>query len=204
MRDLVKALGSKSTLGQRRKDGTVTGADEPLSPRTVRHVYATLRLMLADAVADELIRSNPCALKRGELPKKRDKDRTWRRGAVFAREEVQTILSAPDGAIPEDRRTLYAIMFLGAMRFGEAAALTWADYDAACKPLGKLVVEKSYSTKAREVKGTKTENPREMPCHPALRASLPPGRRAGSGASWAGAHGPMTWSFRRGSAPTAT
>lgn len=115
--------------------------------------------MLGDAVAEELIRSNPCVLQRGELPKKKDKDPTWRRGAVFPRDEVQTVISAEAANIPEDRRTLYAIMFLGAMRFGEAAALTRADYDAACSPLGKLVVERSYNTKSRKVKETKTENP---------------------------------------------
>jgi uncharacterized protein YdiU (UPF0061 family) len=63
-------------------------------------------------------------------------------------------------------------MFLGAMRFGESAALTWRDYDRTCTPLGKLVIEKSYSTKKRKVKGTKTENPREMPVHPTLARIL--------------------------------
>jgi hypothetical protein len=34
------------------------------------------------------------------------------------------------------------------------------------------VIEKSYSTKKRKVKGTKTENPREMPVHPTLARIL--------------------------------
>jgi len=33
-------------------------------------------------------------------------------------------------------------------------------------------IEKSYSTKKRRVKGTKTENPREMPVHPTLAKIL--------------------------------
>ena len=65
---------------------------------------------------------------------------------------------------------MYAIMFFGAMRFGEASALTWRDYDATCKPLGRLVIEKSYSSKSR--KATKTDNPREMPVHPTLAKIL--------------------------------
>jgi integrase len=171
VRDFVKALAGKRKLGNRRKDGTRAPCDEPIAPRTVRHVYGTLRAMLNDAVADELITTNPCVLK-DELPAKVDKDRTWRRTAVFTRDEVQTIISAPPTAIPEDRLVLYALEFLGAMRFGEAAALTWSDYDPASSPLGKLVIERSYSSKARRVKETKTDNPREMPVHPTLARIL--------------------------------
>jgi integrase len=102
VRDFVKALGDKRKLGNRRKDGTRMPCDEPIAPRTVRHVYGTLRAMLNDALADELIATNPCVLK-DELPAKVDKDRTWRRTAVFTRDEVQAIISAPADAIPEDR-----------------------------------------------------------------------------------------------------
>jgi integrase len=169
VRDFVEALTRKKRQGNRRKDGSLVPTDELLAPRTVRHVYGTLRAMLNEAVADELIPSSPCVLK-DELPAKRDKDRTWRRTAVFTRDEVEAILSA--GSTPDDRRVLASLMFLGAMRFGEAAALTWRDYDPTCTPLGKLVVEKSYSTRKRKVKGTKTENPREMPVHPTLAKIL--------------------------------
>ncbi len=171
VRAFVESLSQKKKLGNKTKDGSRVATDELLAPRTVRHVYATLRAMLNDAVADELIPSSPCVLK-DELPEKKDKDRTWRRTAVFVRDEVQTIISAPAASIPEDRRVMYAIMFLGAMRFGECAALTWRDYDATIAPLGRLVIEKSYSSKSRKVKGTKTENPREMPVHPTLARIL--------------------------------
>jgi len=169
VRAFVDALTKKRRQGNRRKDGSLVPTDELLAPRTVRHVYGTLRAMLNDAVADELIAASPCVLK-DELPAKRDKDRTWRRTAVFTRDEVETIISAP--STPDDRRVLASLMFLGAMRFGEAAALTWRDYDPMCSPLGKLVIEKSYSTKKRKVKGTKTDNPREMPVHPTLARIL--------------------------------
>lgn len=92
--------------------------------------------------------------------------------AVFTRDEVQAIISAPADAIPEDRLMLYALEFLGAMRFGEAAGLTWRDHDAASSPLGKLVIERSYSSKARRVKETKTDNPRERPVHATLARIL--------------------------------
>ena len=176
VREFVDALTKKKRQGNRRKDGSLVPTDELLAPRTVRHVYGTLRAMLNDAVADELIPSSPCVLK-DELPAKRDKDRTWRRTAVFTRDEVEAIIAAE--STPDDRRVLASMMFLGAMRFGEAAALTWRDYDPTCTPLGKLVVEKSYSTRKRKVKGTKTENPHEMPVHPTLAQILAAWRLSG-------------------------
>ena len=179
VRDFVEQLKKKRKLGNLKKDGTRVPTDELIAPRTVRHVYGTLRAMLNDAVADELIKSSPCALKEGELPLKRDKDRTWRRTAVFTRDELQTIISAPIAKVPEDRRVMYTVMFLGAMRFGEAAALTWRDYDPAATPLGKLVIEKSYDSKRRRVKGTKTDNPREMPVCATLARVLAEWRLSG-------------------------
>ena len=171
VRDFVEKLKVTKKQRQMRKDGTLVGEEENIAPRTVLHIYGTLRSMLNDAVADEVIASSPCVLK-DELPEKKDKDRTWRRTAVFTRDEVQTVISASSSKIPDDRREMYAIMFLGAMRFGEAAALTWRDYDAAATPLGKIVVEKSYSSKQKRVKETKTDNPREMPVHPTLAKIL--------------------------------
>lgn len=71
---------------------------------------------------------------------------------------------------------LCAVMSLGAMRLGEAAALIRADHDAGCSPLGRLAVEATYNTKTRTVKETKTETPREMPMHPTLARLLAPGK----------------------------
>jgi hypothetical protein len=87
-----------------------------LAPRTVRNIYGALHRLFEDAVADELIDSNPCVLSRDDLPEKVDKDPTWRAGAIYAREEVELLIS--DGRIPEDRRVLYALFFLGGVRFG--------------------------------------------------------------------------------------
>src|SRR6266852_4458773 len=52
MRTLVRSL--KAKVGQGRAQ---------LAPRTVRHVYGVLHRMFEDAVADELIESNPCSIK---------------------------------------------------------------------------------------------------------------------------------------------
>src|SRR5205823_8723000 len=97
-----------------------------LAPRTIRHIYALLHVLFADAVANELIAATPCVLKerRKELPPKRDDDPTWRKGAVFSREEVEALIS--DTRVPEERRVLYALLFLSAPRFRESSALRFA------------------------------------------------------------------------------
>jgi integrase len=148
----------------------VGSSREQLAPRTVRHVYGVLHRMFEDAVADELIESSPCAIKRGELPAKIDKNPTWRSGAVFTREEVEQLIS--DERIPEDRRTLYAVLFLGGMRIGEAAALRWRAYDATTNPLGRLLIASSFNRKKKLEKSVKTERPREVPVHRMLAKVL--------------------------------
>ncbi|MGC4120497.1 MAG: tyrosine-type recombinase/integrase [Myxococcales bacterium] len=159
IRDLVRKLRLKPS----EKGGT-------LAPRTVRRVYGTLHVLLHDAVADELLVANPCVLKRHELPKNIDKDPTWRPSAVFLREEVEMLLS--NAAIPFDRRVLYGLLFLTGIRFGEAAALHWCDIDLNAEPLGRLLVHRSYSFRTKSEKPTKTQQPREVPIHPALRRIL--------------------------------
>lgn len=143
---------------------------KPLAPRTVRNVYAALRAMLGDALAEELIENNPCALRRRDLPRKLDLDPTWRAEAVFTRAEAETILSSE--RVPEDRRVVYALLFLAGVRFGESSALRWRHYDASLAPLGRLTVQRSYSTRKKREKATKTSKARETPVHPVLAAIL--------------------------------
>ena len=145
-------------------------ASSGLAPRTVRNVYGVLHSMFEDAVDDELVASNPCKLRKGELPKRVDKDPVWRDGAVFSHAEVEQIISDP--RIPADRRVVYALLFLCGLRFGESAALRWEHYDPAAAPLGKLLVAVSYNTKLKREKALKTEVPRRVPVHPALAALL--------------------------------
>ena len=147
------------------------GSDKKqLAPRTVRNVYGVLHAMFECAVADELLDANPCVLKKNALPKKIDKNPAWRAGAIFTRDEVEQMIS--DERVPYDRRIVYAIQFLAGMRFGEVAALRWSHYLSELRPLGKLVIARSYNTKRRVEKDVKTERPREMPVHPELARIL--------------------------------
>lgn len=53
-----------------------------------------------------------------------------------------------DERILFDRRVVYGLFFAGGMRFGEAAARRWADYDDRAKPLGRLLIHSSNTPRA--------------------------------------------------------
>ena len=117
-----------------------------------------------------LIDVNPCSLDTDDLPGKIDKDPEWRATAVFSKDEVERIIFAPE--IPEDRRIFYTLLFLGAMRFGEVAALRLRHHNKDLAPLGRLLVARSYSTKKKLEKAVKTEQPRTVPVHAVLAKAL--------------------------------
>jgi len=141
-----------------------------LSPRTVLHIYATLRQMMKAAVKAKLIAASPCTLEEGELPELDDKDPEWRDGARFTREELEILISHPD--IPESRRLGYAMMGLGGMRWCEVAALRWRHYDTSLEPLGRLSVLVSFSDRRGSIGRTKTRGTRLVPVHPVLASML--------------------------------
>jgi integrase len=181
VRDMVRELKVKTLR-------TKTGRERTMAPRTVRHCYSTLRTMLHDAEVEELIASNPCKLKRGELPKKVDAKPGWRDGAVFTREEAEALISDP--RIPEDRRVWHALMLLGGMRPGETAALLWRAYDHTAEPLGRISVHANYDSRKAEVTSTKDERPRVVPVHPTLARVLAAWKLAGYERMFGKAPGP--------------
>lgn len=141
-----------------------------LAPKTVHNVYGVLHRMLEDAVEDEVITVSPCSLKRGTLPKKKDKVPGWRNTAVFNRDEAERLIS--DEGISQQRRVQASLMFLAGLRYGEVAALRWSDWDPTLRPLGRLSVTRSFESHGRTEKGTKTDCPRNVPVHPVLAAML--------------------------------
>jgi integrase len=162
------------------RPGTRKASGERLSARTVLHVYRTLSTAMADAARDMLIPGSPCSLTtaRGELPKKRDKDPTWRERSVFAREEAIALLA--DERVPDDRRVYYALGIVGGLRSSEIAGLHWRDIDADATPLGCITVA---TQAARDLShadaSTKTDETRWVPIHPTLAAILGPWRADG-------------------------
>ena len=135
-------------------------AEGKLAPRTIRSLSGLLHTMFKRAVKDEALVTNPVMMERGTLPKKVDKDPTWRAEAIYTRTEAEQMIS--DDRIPWDRRVLIALKFLaGGLRHGEAARLTWRNYDATTEPLGQLAIGK-----------TKSGVPRQVPVHPTLAKIL--------------------------------
>ncbi len=183
--DLVTRRDVKRVIGD-----LVAGrmAEGKIAPRTVHHVHEALRQLFVSAIEDEHVMTNPCTLKvrRGELPGKKDKDPAWRAGAQFSRGEVVALLT--DERIPEDRRVLYALQVLGAMRFGEAAGRRWRDYDPMSEPLGRLSIHSQYDGEP-----LKTERPREMPVHPVLAQILNRWRMKGWAALFCRTPRPDDW-----------
>ena len=171
IRDLVNAIKAKDSTSQRTKG-------EKLAPRTVRLVFATLRVMFKSAVIDEHIAASPVFLEKGVLPKNVDKDPEWRPTAVFEREELIALVSDP--RIMDYRRVFYGFEGIAGVRHSEAAALRWRDYHDKHEPLGKLIVSRSG-----EKKRTKTQHTREIPVHPSLAFVLTAWRATG----WAEKYG---------------
>lgn len=140
---------------------------KPYAPGSVLVSYDTLKAMFGAAVRAKLILANPCNLRSadGELPKDVDADPRWRAKAIFARAELEQLLS--DDRIPLKRRVLYAMYGIAGMRKGEGVARSWEDYDAAREPLGGLHVWCQYDGRK-----LKTDRPRHAPVHPVLAKLL--------------------------------
>jgi integrase len=138
---------------------------EEIADRTIRNTYGIAHAMFKDAKIDEVIDSNPCELKAGDLPGKTDADPEWREAATYTLQEVRMLID--DQRIPRERRTQYALKALAGLRHGEAAGLRVRHYDPTQEPLGRLLVATSYD-RGR----TKTDVTRRVPVHPALAAHL--------------------------------
>jgi len=144
----------------------------PLASRTIRNVANSTRVFFADALERKIVSRNPTAgWKNGKhLPDIEDKDAGWRRNAGFDLSEVVAITSDP--RIPEDRRALYRLRFLGGPRPGESSNARWRDLDRTTRPLWRLTLDSSWSSQAKREKGTKTGAELNIPVHPALQAAF--------------------------------
>lgn len=151
-----------------------------IAPRTVRNVYSALSAMMRDAAIEQHIATSPCVLTKKQLGSVVDKDPEWRSGAVYTREEAETLISDP--RIPIDRQVTYGFGLLAGLRPGESAALRWRHYEPG--NLGRLTVALSYSTSYSRTKRTKTETTKTIPVHPTLAALLDEWR-----VGWAVMHG---------------
>ena len=140
-----------------------------LAPRSIVTYLAIFRSMLEDAIADEVLISNPARNRvlRKHLPQSVDRDPDWRARAIYDQAEVEALIgsSAPWESV------LYAVLFLAGVRPGEAFALTFRRWIERA-PLDALSVVESRSSRRGTIEPTKTGVGREVPIHPALHAVL--------------------------------
>lgn len=162
--DVVRALPSRQAAN---------GTGELLSPTTVRHIAAALRLCLREAAKRGVIPVSPWNVDASDLPERE----APAVGDGFTEEQVQQLLT--DERVPEDRRALYALEFLTGMRTGEAAIRRWRDWDRTREPLSALRIETAWSSARRVEKPTKTRVRRIVPVHPALARVLEEWQAAG-------------------------
>jgi len=166
--DEVRPIHIRDLIRDLRKSAKI--ASKPMAPKSIRHIYGMLHSLFENAVGDEILATNPCKLKRGELPKKVDADPEWRALATYTVHEVEQLFS--DSRLPVERRVQYALKSLAGLRHGEVAALCWRHYDPAREPLGALTIAFSYDSKHKVVKPTKMEDTRAVPVHPVLAKIL--------------------------------
>lgn len=150
--DLVKAWRAKPD-------------DERLAPKSIYNAYSTISALFRDAELEGLIDSDPCKLTKHQLGPKVDADPEWRMTAIFTLPELELLIS--DERVPMDRRVLYALEGIAAMRHGEAAGLLWRNVQAELQPLGMLFVANNY-----EHPLPKGDVCRPVPTHPTLAAIL--------------------------------
>jgi integrase len=145
-------------------------APKTLSKNTVRLIRACLSAMLAEAMDDELIKSNPAAVPSRRRGKKGN-------GAVSAAERQKAIRPFSDPELEKVLKTareqdaehfpLFILLARTGMRPGEAAALQWTDFDFTNR---KILVERAYS--AGELGSTKTDCVRTVDMSQELATAL--------------------------------
>jgi integrase len=145
-------------------------APKTLSKNTVRLIRACLSAMLAEAMDDELIKSNPAAVPSRRRGKKGN-------GAVSAAERQKAIRPFSDSELTKVLKTareqdaehypLFILLARTGMRPGEAAALQWTDFDFTNR---KILVERAYS--AGELGTTKTDGVRTVDMSQELATAL--------------------------------
>ena len=136
-----------------------------MAPKSVHNAYSSLSAFFRDACFADLLDASPCILTKRQLGSKEPKDPEFRSLAIFARPELEQLIS--DERISIDRRVLYALEGVAGLRHGEAAGLRFRNCATPAAPLPLIYVAFSYSRPYP--KGGRC---RPVPVHPTLAAIL--------------------------------
>ena len=140
------------------------------APKTVRKIISNLTRVFAHAVEIGAADLNPVA---GiKLPPNRVQDPTRAASELLTTPEVRKVLSST--CLPPFRRVFYAVLFGTGSRFGEAAALRFGDVSLDRKPLGEVLVRRSWDCRSQppRFREPKTELHRRIPVVPFLRTAV--------------------------------
>ncbi len=138
---------------------------KPPAPKTVWNTYTALKALYRDARKKGRAKNDPCILTEEELGPIEDADPDWRAGAIFSRSECAALMFDP--RLPDERRPVYATMYLTGVRIGELCGLRVSDFDRKRRPLAALGIARQYSGRR-----TKTRTTKEMPVHAVLFEAL--------------------------------
>lgn len=122
-RHIIPALGTLplTKVTERRIQAWLDAAD--VSPRTIHHHRAVLRLALNRAVRQRLLSHNPAAGKAIELP-----DAQWHGAKPLTSEEARALLVTSEGS---RWHPLWRLALVTGLRYGELMGLTWDDLEPA-------------------------------------------------------------------------
>lgn len=140
-----------------------------LANNTVHNIYGVLRSIFGRAVREDILDKNPCKLGPEDLPEKKHAIEDFGKFHLYQRDEVRALLDLDKTnkhPLPDHWRQLFRAVFWTGGRIGEVCALTFARVELDFKPLGKVTLAKSYSTKNKEVGPTKTGDIKYLPVHP--------------------------------------
>jgi integrase len=142
-------------------------ASRKMAPRSIYTAYSTLCAFFRDAALEGLLAATPCLLTKRQLGPKVDANPEFRPLAQFTRAELEQLIS--DERIPFDRRIVYALEGVAALRHGEMAGLLWRNcgVEVDLQPLRMLFVAYSYERAL-----PKGDVCRPVPIHPTLDAML--------------------------------
>src|SRR5690606_17499324 len=128
--------------------------------KSISNVIGVLRPMFEAAILEELVDRQPVALPRKTLKRAPAVERE-----IYQRHEVSLLIG--DERISWPHRVLNAMLLLAGLREGEALGRRVRDIYWGPKPLGCMAVATQYDDRP-----LKTDNPRNVPIHPALEAIL--------------------------------
>jgi integrase len=140
----------------------LTLENKNLRPSSIRAILAPLKAMLATAVEDGVLRSNPT---RGIRVGSRDRSGPSREIRALTRSELSRLL----GALPPEHRLLFEFMAHTGLRISEVVGLTWAHIEFGERP--KVLVRQQDCR--GEVGPLKTGcSHRDVPLSPAMARRL--------------------------------